>query len=88
MGAPQRQPNHGLRNPLHSSRCGLGLSQDALATNVAPGISTFTADIAGRDVVIWSDNTGAEHTFKKGARHLHAPARMGAGLACMHRGAI
>ena len=33
---------------------------------VLAGISTFAEELRGRDVVIWSDNSGGEHSFKKG----------------------
>ena len=32
-----------------------------------PGLSTFHDKIKGRDIVIWSDNAGAEHSLRKGA---------------------
>ena len=35
-------------------------------TLVIPGFSTFAEELCGRDVVIWSDNTGAEHAVDKG----------------------
>ena len=32
----------------------------------AVGLSTFHDKIRGRDIVIWSDNAGAEHSMRKG----------------------
>ena len=35
--------------------------------SIALGFCTYANDIAGRDVIIYSDNTGAEHAVAKGA---------------------
>ena len=34
--------------------------------SIALGISTFAKEIAGRNLIIWSDNTGAESATRKG----------------------
>ena len=34
--------------------------------SICLGISTFAKEISGRNVVIWSDNKGAEHATSKG----------------------
>ena len=34
--------------------------------SIALGVSSFANAIKGRDVIIWSDNTGAEHATAKG----------------------
>ena len=34
--------------------------------SIALGLSSFADAISGRDVIIWSDNTGAEHATAKG----------------------
>ena len=33
------------------------------------GVSTFNDELKGRNVVIWSDNSGAEHATRKGLPH-------------------
>ena len=33
------------------------------------GVSTFDEELRGRNVVIWSDNSGAEHATRKGMLH-------------------
>ena len=34
--------------------------------SIALGISTFAKEIEGRNLIIWSDNTGAESATRKG----------------------
>ena len=37
-----------------------------IALRLVAGLSTFAGEIAGRNLVVWSDNTGAEAATRKG----------------------
>ena len=53
-----------------------------VSSRLVAGLSSFAGEIAGRNLVVWSDNTGAEAATRKGqcalpaivrVLHVHAP---------------
>lgn len=78
---PGRQPDHVFGDFVHcAGRVDrmLALRLLSLCLNLCmSGLSSFAEEIAGRNVVVWSDNTGAEAATRKGGQQplgtLHAP---------------
>jgi len=71
MGCSQRPPDHGIGNSIDRPWFVLAyvFPKARLAPSLlrcAAGFSTFAEDVRGRDVIIFSDNSGAEHAVDKG----------------------
>ena len=68
MEGQERFPDHGIRGAVSRFGCVFHLLYPSVPCwSLRQGLSTFHDRIKGRDIVIWSDNAGAEHSMRKGS---------------------